>query len=76
MSYDDEQAQSDALDDLMDRPSSLTPHSGYCDQRCGQPAEVYAIDPRPDGWGGRYCRSCATALRFTVVDELDQGQGA
>jgi hypothetical protein len=34
------------------------------------PAEVYAIDPIPDGWGGRYCRTCADKLRFQVVDVL------
>lgn len=33
-------------------------------------AEVYAIDPIPDGWGGRYCRSCADKLGFRVVDVL------
>lgn len=34
------------------------------------PAEVYAIDPIPGGWGGRYCQSCADELHFQVVDRL------
>lgn len=36
-------------------------------------AEVYAIDPIPDGWGGYYCQSCADSLRFQVVDRLGEG---
>lgn len=47
-----------------------------CEQRCGQPAAVYAIDPCPGGWGGRYCRVCASALGFQTVDVLDDNQVA
>lgn len=43
---------------------------GLCEQRCGEPATVYAIDPIPNGWGGRYCETCATTLRFQVIDRL------
>jgi hypothetical protein len=39
-----------------------------CEQGCGRKATVYAIDPKPNGWGGYYCLHCARALRFTVVD--------
>jgi hypothetical protein len=41
-----------------------------CQQNCGAPATVYAIDPVPNGWGGRYCQPCADALGFRVVDAL------
>lgn len=41
-----------------------------CDQKCGAPATVYAIDPRPGGWGGRYCEPCVKALRFQITDRL------
>lgn len=41
-----------------------------CEQQCGAEATVYAIDPQPGGWGGRYCEPCATALRFRVTDRL------
>lgn len=43
-----------------------------CEQRCGREATVYAIDPHPNGWGGRYCEPCREALRFQVVDRLDK----
>jgi len=46
-----------------------------CEQECGQLAVVYAVDPHPGGWGGRYCESCAKALRFQVVDRLDIPRG-
>ena len=39
-----------------------------CEQKCSRRAEVYAIDPIPNGWGGYYCEECAEALRFRVVD--------
>jgi hypothetical protein len=39
---------------------------------CGHEAEVYAIDPDPGGWGGRYCEECCKALGFVVVDRLAQ----
>lgn len=41
-----------------------------CEQKCGAPATVHAIDPHPGGWGGRYCEPCAKALRFQIVDRL------
>lgn len=41
-----------------------------CEQRCGREAVVYAIDPMPGGWGGRYCWACAEALRFRITDRL------
>jgi hypothetical protein len=41
-----------------------------CEQCREAPATVYAIDPHPGGWGGRYCQACADALRFMVVDRL------
>ena len=41
-----------------------------CEQQCGEQATVYAIDPKPGGWGGRYCEPCAEALSFQVVDRL------
>jgi len=40
-----------------------------CEQ-CTSEATVYAIDPHPGGWGGRYCEPCAKALRFQIVDRL------
>jgi hypothetical protein len=43
---------------------------GECAQLCGKQATVYAIDPHPGGWGGRYCEPCAKALRFKVTDRL------
>ena len=39
-----------------------------CSQQCGAEAEVYAVDPCPDGWGGHYCEPCAESLRFTIID--------
>jgi hypothetical protein len=39
-----------------------------CEQKCGEWAAVYAVDPIPSGWGGHYCEPCAAALRFHVVD--------
>lgn len=42
-----------------------------CELRCGRPAEVYAINPVPGGWGGRYCRECAESLGLTVVREFE-----
>ena len=41
-----------------------------CEQQCGNEATVYAIDPIPGGWGGRYCQPCAADLRFQVTDRL------
>lgn len=41
-----------------------------CEQRCGCTATVYAIDPAPGGWGGRYCGPCADRLGFTITDRL------
>jgi hypothetical protein len=42
-----------------------------CEQKCGRPAAVYALDPLPGGWGGYYCEPCAEALRFTITDRLE-----
>jgi hypothetical protein len=39
-----------------------------CEQRCGRPAAVYALDPLPGGWGGYYCVPCQEALRFQITD--------
>lgn len=33
-------------------------------------AEVYAIDPIPNGWGGYYCADCCKKLRCMTVDRL------
>jgi predicted SprT family Zn-dependent metalloprotease len=33
-------------------------------------AEVYAIDPIPNGWGGYYCADCCEKLRFVIVEWL------
>ena len=41
-----------------------------CEQGCGQPATVYAMDRLPGGWGGRYCEPCAKALDFQITDRL------
>lgn len=41
-----------------------------CDQHCGADATVYAIDPVPGGWGGRYCEPCVEALGFNVTDRF------
>lgn len=43
-----------------------------CEQQCGAVATVYAIDPIPGGWGGRYCQACVEALRFRVVDRFTE----
>lgn len=53
----------------LDRTAAF-PHQRECGQRCGRPAAVYAIDPLPGGWGGRYCEPCARALKFTITDRL------
>lgn len=39
-----------------------------CEQGCGHPATVYAIDPAPGGWGGWYCDPCASDLGFRITD--------
>lgn len=40
-----------------------------CEQApCGKAAEVYAVDPLPNGWGGNYCEEHADALRFRITD--------
>jgi len=41
-----------------------------CEQRCGETATVYAMDPQPGGWGGYYCKPCAEALRYRITDRL------
>lgn len=42
-----------------------------CEQKCGKVADVYAIDPIPNGWGGHYCYSCADALKFRIIDDYN-----
>jgi hypothetical protein len=39
-----------------------------CEQQCGSEATVYAIDPIPGGWGGKYCQPCVDDLNFQVID--------
>lgn len=43
-----------------------------CEQRCGEPATVYAIDRLVGGWGGYYCEPCAQAVGFRITDRLDR----
>lgn len=40
-------------------------------QTCQVEAEVYAIDPYPDGWGGWFCSTHAEGLGWTIVDTID-----
>lgn len=54
--------------DSADNIDALLPKQ--CEQQCGADAVVYAIDPIPGGWGGYYCKTCATALKFQVTDRL------
>lgn len=45
-----------------------------CDGRgCSHEADVYALDPYPDGWGGWYCDDCAPS-GWLVVDIIDHDQ--
>lgn len=71
----------DFLDELQEidvtAPTALELLGDYplCEQRSSHlgyraPAEVYAIDPIPGGWGGKYCQACADKLGFQVVDVL------
>ena len=39
-----------------------------CEQGCGRNAVAYAIDPKPNGWGGFYCGPCIKALRYRIID--------
>jgi len=41
-----------------------------CEENCGREAEVYAMDPMPAGWGGRYCRECAEQRGYQVTDRF------
>jgi hypothetical protein len=43
-----------------------------CERACGQRAAVYAINPRPGGWGGRYCRDCVFIHGLHVIDRALQ----
>lgn len=53
----------------MTTPVTTPPQPArQCDQQCGRPATVYAIDPAYGGWGGYYCDACVKALRFQIVD--------
>jgi hypothetical protein len=60
----------DTFDIELADPQGGHDPSRDCGQRCGAPATVYAVDPHPGGWGGRYCVPCAEALRFQIVDRL------
>ena len=40
-----------------------------CEQRCGEPAEVYGGGRGAGDWAGYYCRNCVTALGYIVFDE-------
>ena len=38
-------------------------------------AEVYAMNPIPNGWGGYYCAECCQKLRFRIVEWLAVARG-
>ena len=48
----------------------MTEKPKRCEQCRRKTAEVYAIDPIPNGWGGYYCADCCEKLRFMIVDRL------
>ena len=48
----------------------MTEKPKRCEQCRRKNAEVYAIDPIPNGWGGYYCAHCCNKLRFMIVDRL------
>lgn len=41
-----------------------------CEQKCGEPATVYAGGRKANDWAGYYCTNCQTALNFIVFDYL------
>jgi hypothetical protein len=48
-----------------------------CEQQCGRPATVYAVDPYiAGGYGGYYCEPCVKALCFEIVDHLKASEAA
>ena len=51
-----------------------TPLVNACEPQCGREATVYAIDPIPGGWGGRYCQPCVADLNFQVIDQKLRGR--
>jgi hypothetical protein len=51
--------------------SVLGGFSPDCEEQCGRPATVYAVDPYiAGGYGGRYCEPCVKGLYYEVVDRL------
>ena len=50
--------------------SFVTEQPKRCEHCRRKFAEVYAMDPIPNGWGGYYCTDCCERLRFTIVDRL------
>jgi hypothetical protein len=50
----------------------MTAQLERCEQCEREPATVYAIDTVANGWGGYYCATCVQALRFQVIDRLDE----
>jgi hypothetical protein len=58
---------------LQQPPDPMKP----CEQQCGRPATVYAVDPYiAGGWGGYYCEPCVKALCFEIVDHLKPSEAA
>lgn len=54
--------------------SQYPPEEPICEQCYDDVATVYAIDPKPDGWGGYYCRPCVASLKFTITETLTTNQ--
>lgn len=44
-----------------------------CQQQCGNPATVYAVDPIPSGWGGYYCLNCKPT-GWQILDYVSDGR--
>lgn len=42
----------------------------FCEQNCGQLAEVYAGGTGAGDWAGHYCQRCQQALGFAVLNRL------
>lgn len=40
-------------------------------QDCDKQADVYAIDPCPDGWGDWYCHECRPTS-WWVIDNIER----
>jgi hypothetical protein len=43
-----------------------------CEQRCGDPATVYAGGRGANDWAGHYCDACAGKLKFPVWYRLER----